>query len=100
MNLTWKQYIAIGSDLLAIFIAFYFGHWVGFALAVVFLISVYAHQMLLIQQTTRDVLLSRLPQRCKMCHREIVAQGAAISEGLANQPYPRLRRSRAPRPPI
>lgn len=82
MNLTWKQYIAIGADLLALFIALCFGHWVGFALAGVFLISVYAHQMLLIQQTTRDVLLSRLPERCKMCHREIVDEGGVIEEEL------------------
>jgi hypothetical protein len=61
MKLTWKQIVAIGFDLLLVCVAFYFGRWFGFALAVVFLTSVYGYQILSILQTTRDVLLSRLP---------------------------------------
>jgi hypothetical protein len=78
MKLTWKQFVAIGFDLLLVCVAFYFGRWFGFALAIVFLASVYGYQTLSILQTTRDVLLSRLPDRCGMCHREIVDEGGTI----------------------
>jgi hypothetical protein len=78
MKLTWKQFAAIGFDLLLVCVAFYFGRWFGFGLAVVFLASVYGCQTLSILLTTRDVLLSRLPDRCGMCHREIVDEGGTI----------------------
>ena len=78
LKLTWKQFAATGFDLLLVCFAFYFGRWFGFALAVVFLASVCGYQILAILQTTRDVLLSRLPDRCGMCHREIVDEGGTI----------------------
>jgi hypothetical protein len=72
MNLTWKQYVEIGCDVLAVFLALLFGHWVGFAIAAFTIFLVYAYKALMLLQTTRDVLLSRLPERCAMCHREIL----------------------------
>jgi hypothetical protein len=72
MRLTWKQYAEIGGDVLAIIVASYFGKWPGFAFAVVVIFLVYSYKALMILQTTRDVLLSRLPDRCAMCHREIL----------------------------
>jgi hypothetical protein len=82
MKLTRKQFAAIGFDLLLVCVAFYFGRWFGFALAVMFLASIYGYQTLSILQTTRDVLLSRLPDRCGMCHREIVDEGGTIDIDL------------------
>src|SRR5438045_3306844 len=85
MKSSWKQYLEVGSDLLVVSIAFYFGQWFGFALAIVFLASVYGYRVLMILTTTRDVLLSRLPDRCAMCHREIVDEGGMIDEDLEGE---------------
>lgn len=63
-------------------VAFYFGHWFGFALAVVLLACAYGYQTLMILQTTREVLLSRLPDRCAMCHSKIVDEGGTIDIDL------------------
>ena len=78
MNLTSKQFAAIGFNLLFVSAVFYFGRWFGFALAVVLLASAYCYQILTTLQATRDALLSRLPDRCAMCHREIVDEGGVI----------------------
>ena len=85
MRLTWKQFAAIGFDLLVVCVAFYFGQWFGFALAVFFFACVYGYQTLMILQTTRDVLLSRLPDRCAMCHREIIDEGGTIDTDLDDE---------------
>ena len=85
MNLTLKSYATICLDVLLVSIAFYFGHWIGFALAVFFIVSVYALQLLAIMETARNVLLSRLPDRCAMCHREIVDEGGTIDEDLEGE---------------
>jgi len=77
-QLTWKSYASIVGDLLIAAIAFYFGRWIGFALAALFIVSVYALRMEAILGTTRDVLLSRLADRCAMCHREIVDEGGVM----------------------
>jgi hypothetical protein len=39
----------------------------------------------MILQTTRDVLLSRLPDRCAMCHREIVDEGGVTDFDLEGE---------------
>lgn len=78
MKLTWKHYAAIGGDLLAVFIASMVGKWIGFAFAVLFVVLVLAYQTLMILQTTRDVLLSRLPDRCALCHREILDESGTL----------------------
>lgn len=85
MKLTWKQYAEIGGDVLAVAVAFLIGHWIGFALVVVAVALVYAYKALTVLQTTRDVLLSRLPDRCAMCHREIVDEGGVIDFNLEDE---------------
>jgi hypothetical protein len=72
MKLTWKQYAAIGGDLLAVIVAYVIGKWLGLALAVFFIASVWGYQIMMTIETTRNVLLSRLPDRCAMCHREVL----------------------------
>lgn len=79
MKLTWKQYAAIGADLLAVVVAFLIGKWLGFALAVLLGLLVWGCQTLMILQTIRDVLLSRLPDRCALCHREILDEALWIT---------------------
>ena len=66
MHLTWKWYVEIGGDVLAIIVASYLGKWPGFALALVVIFLLYAYKAVMILQSTRDVLLSRLPDRCAM----------------------------------
>ena len=39
----------------------------------------------MILQTTRDVLLSRLPDRCAMCHREIVDESGTTDMDLEGE---------------
>lgn len=85
MRLTWKQYAEIGGDVLAIIVALYFGKWPGFALAVVVIFLVYAYKALMILQTTRDVLLSRLPDRCAMCHREVLDDPGVLDRDLDDE---------------
>ena len=85
MRLPWKDYAEIGGDVLAIVVASYFGKWPGFALAVVVIFLVYAYKALMILQTTRDVLLSRLPDRCAMCHREILDAPGVLDRDFDNE---------------
>ena len=85
MKLKWKQYAAIGGDLLAVFIAFLVGKWLGFALAVLFIVLVWGHQTLTTLQTTRDVLLSRLPDRCALCHREILDESGVLEDDFEGE---------------
>jgi hypothetical protein len=81
-TLAGKHYAAICSCLLLVSVMFYFGHWFGFALAVVFLALVYGYQVLMALQAIRDVLRSSLTERCAMCHREIVDEGGVIGQDL------------------
>ncbi len=77
------QYVEIGLDVLIAFIAYYFGHWIGFALFVFFVFCVFAVQMIQAQKTTMNTLLSRLPDRCAFCHREIVDEAGSVdAEGI------------------
>jgi hypothetical protein len=85
MKLTWKHYIEIGGDVIAAVIAYAIGHWLGFAIAVLCIACVYAHKAVMILQTTRDVLLSRLPDRCAICHREIVGEGGVTDFDLEGE---------------
>jgi hypothetical protein len=82
MHLSWRQYVEISGDLIAAVVAYVIGHWLGFAIAVLCITCVYACKALLILRTTRDVLLSRLPDRCAMCHREIVDEGGVTGLDL------------------
>jgi hypothetical protein len=85
MKLTWKQYAEIGGDVLAVLIAFWLGKWPGFAIAVLVVGLICGYKALMILQTTRDVLLSRLPDRCALCHREIVDEGGILDHDLEGE---------------
>lgn len=85
MKLTWKQYAGIGGDLLAVIVAYAIGKWLGFALAVLCIASIWAYQIMMTLETTRNVLLSRLPDRCAMCHREIVDEGGVLDFDLEDE---------------
>lgn len=82
MTLRPKHIAEIALDLLITCVAFYWARWFGFALCVVFIASYYAVRVLLVLQTIQNVLLSRLPDRCAMCHREIVDEGGIIDTDI------------------
>lgn len=73
-----KQYIEVVLDAAAAFVWYYFWGWIGFALWVFFVVSLFCVQMIQAQKTTMTTLLSRLPNRCAMCHREIVDEGGVF----------------------
>lgn len=75
-----KQYGAIILDVAVGLLAFYIGHWFGLALWVFFVICNYLIQLLAHQKVIMATLLSRLPDRCKVCHREIVDEGGVIDD--------------------
>ena len=75
-----KDYVEIAIDLVIAAVAYYFLHWIGFALFALFIICNYANQIANYQKTMTQTLLSRLPDRCAMCHREIVDEGGVIDD--------------------
>jgi hypothetical protein len=79
------QYVEIAVDLGVAILAYYFLHWFGFALWVFFVLCNYGYQITIYQKTTMNTLLSRLPERCAMCHREIVDEGGLDEEGIYHE---------------
>ena len=75
-----RHYGEIALDLTIAVIAYYFLHWIGFALVSLFIVCNYGYQIANYQKTTMQTLLSRLPNRCAMCHREIVDEGGIIDD--------------------
>ena len=75
-----RHYGEIALDLTIAVIAYYFLHWIGFALVSLFIVCNYGYQIANDQKTTMQTLLSRLPNRCAMCHREIVDEGGIIAD--------------------
>jgi hypothetical protein len=75
-----KRYAEIGADVAIAWVAYYLFGWVGFALWALFLISWLAVQLIGNQQVIMKTLLSRLPDRCAFCHREIVDEGGVFDE--------------------
>lgn len=78
MNLS--QYGEIAVDIAVAVAAYYFLHWVGFALWAFFVLCNYGYQITNYQKTMMNTLLSRLPDRCAMCHREIVDEGGIMDD--------------------
>jgi hypothetical protein len=74
------HYGEIAVDLAVAVAAYYFLHWIGFALVALFIVCNYGYQIANYQKTTMNTLLSRLPDRCAMCHREIVDEGGIIDD--------------------
>lgn len=75
-----KRYVEIGADAAATYVAYYLFGWIGLAFWAVFLICWFATQLIGNQQVIINTLLSRLPDRCAFCHREIVDEGGILDE--------------------
>jgi hypothetical protein len=75
-----KHYGEIALDLTIAAVAYYFWHWIGFALVALFIVCNYGYQIANYQKTMMNTLLSRLPDRCAMCHREIVDEGGITDD--------------------
>ena len=75
-----RQYGELAVDMAVAVVAYYFLHWIGFALWAFFVLCNYGYQIANHQKTMMNTLLSRLPDRCAMCHREIVDEGGIIDD--------------------
>jgi hypothetical protein len=75
-----KRYLEVGFDVMLAYAAYHFFGWIGFAMWVVFMFGWFATQLIANQQVTANTLLSRLPDRCSLCHREIVDEGGVFDE--------------------
>jgi hypothetical protein len=75
-----KRYIEIAVDVAVAYGAYYLFGWIGLALVVFFVLSWFCIQLIESQRAVRDTLLSRLPDRCTFCHREIVDEGGVFDE--------------------
>ena len=81
-----KRYVEIGVDVAVAWGAYYLFGWIGFGLWALFVISWFATQLISDQQVTMKTLLSRLPDRCTVCHREIVDEGGIFDkEGIYHE---------------
>ncbi len=75
-----KHYGEIAPDLAIAAVAYHFLHWIGFALVALFIVCNYGYQIANSQKTIMNTLLSRLPDRCALCRREIVDEGGFIDD--------------------
>jgi len=82
----FAHYGEIAIDLAVAAVAYYFLHWVGFALWAFFVLCNYGYQIASYHRTTMNTLLSRLPDRCAWCHREILDEGGIVDkEGIYHE---------------
>lgn len=75
-----KQYIEIAVDVAFACGAYRLFGWIGFAVWCFFNLSLFASRLMEHQQLISKTLLSRLPDRCAFCHREIVDEGGTFDE--------------------
>jgi len=75
-----KRYLEISIDVAVGFAAYFFFGWIGFALWALFVVSNFCIQLVADQRAIMQTLLSRLPDRCALCHREIVDEGGVLDE--------------------
>ncbi len=73
-------YIEIAIDVAIAYLMFYFFGWIGFALAAFFVVALLGGRLINSQRLILRTLLSRLPDRCAFCHREIVDEGGILDE--------------------
>jgi hypothetical protein len=73
-------FLEVGADVLIALVAYRFFGWIGFAVAVLFVFGLVAVQLIGIQRNMMNTLLSRLPDRCAFCHREIVDEGGILDD--------------------
>jgi hypothetical protein len=78
-----RRTVGIAFNAVVAYAAYYLFGWIGLAIWVVIVISWFATQLLGNQRvvtSTLNTLLSRLPERCAVCHREIVDEGGIFDE--------------------
>jgi hypothetical protein len=75
-----RRYIEIAVNTAGAYGAFYFFGWIGFAIWVFIVMCLFSVQITNNQQVIKNTLLSRLPDRCAFCHREIVDEGGIFDE--------------------
>lgn len=75
-----RRLAEVALDLAVAVAAYYFLGWIGFALWVFFVASWFGVQLVGYQRTMMQTLLSRLPDRCAFCHREIVDEGGIVDK--------------------
>jgi hypothetical protein len=86
VSINWKLYAEVAGDVLLGLVAYHLGGWIGFALWVFFVIAVAFAKLVAHQEIMSKTLLSRLPDRCAMCHREIVDEGGVVDkEGIFHE---------------
>jgi hypothetical protein len=75
-----KRSIGIALGAVVAYAAYYLFGWIGLAIWAVIVITWFATQLISNQQVIMNTLLSRLPDRCAICHREIVDEGGIFDE--------------------
>lgn len=80
LNTRIKQYVETVTDVAVAFAAYYWLGWVGFGLWGFFVVMLALRQAIANQNAITKILLSRLPDRCAFCHREIVDEGGVFDE--------------------
>jgi len=80
-----ERYFYVTLDAVGAFIAYHFFGWVGFGCWALFTLLFILNQIHEAMTTTMTTLLSRLPDRCAMCHREIVDEGGTVAKGLEGE---------------
>jgi hypothetical protein len=75
-----ERYVEVVVDVAVGFGAYYFLGWIGLALWALLVMSWLATQLTRNQQIIMKTLLSRLPDRCAFCHREILDEGGVFDE--------------------
>jgi len=81
------QYVGeLVGDAVVAYVAYRLFGWIGFAVWTLFVMTHFLYQLLIVQRTMSATLLSRLPDRCAFCHREIVDEaGVFDEEGIYHQ---------------
>ena len=75
-----NRYPEIVIDVVLAGTFYHFWGWIGFALFAFVVLSWFFLQLIDTQNVTMKTLLSRLPDRCAFCHREIVDEGGVFDE--------------------
>lgn len=75
-----KKYLEVAVDSAVAVAAYYIAGWIGLAIWALVVLSYFLVRVLESQETIKRTLLSRLPDRCAFCHREIVDEGGVFDE--------------------
>ncbi len=75
-----KRYAELAADAVVAYVAYRLFGWIGFAVWSLFVISRFLAEFVTHQHAIEKTLLSRLPDRCAFCHREIVDEGGTFDE--------------------